>query len=65
MPDKTYSFKNSSRVGKDILNEGIRDKHINVAPNQYETAKYNCTTVVDPKNKWVKYLAVTLIAPTN
>lgn len=51
MPDKTYSFKNSSRVGKDILNEGIRDKHINVAPNQYETAKYNCTTVVDPKNK--------------
>jgi len=51
MPEMTYRFKNTGRVGKDVLNEGIVDKNIDVAPNQYETLKYNCTSVTDPKNK--------------
>ena len=49
----TYRFKNTGREGKDVLNEGIIDKDIKVAPNQYETQKYNSTSVADPNNKWV------------
>lgn len=47
----TYRFKNTGRVGKDILNENIRDKDVKVSPNQYDTAKYLATSVNDPNNK--------------
>lgn len=51
MPQMTYRFRNTGRTGKDVLNEGLKDKNIEVAPNQYETQKYNCTEVTDPNNK--------------
>ena len=47
----TYRFKNTGRDEEDVLNEGIIDKNIKVAPNQYETAKYGCTAETDPNNK--------------
>lgn len=59
MRPMTYSFKSSGRGNKDLLNEGMKDKDVNVAPNQYETEKYDATIVVDPKNKLV---AVKIIA---
>ncbi|XP_067941690.1 protein STPG4-like [Watersipora subatra] len=64
MAPMTYRFKNTGREGRDVLNEGIIDKDIKVAPNQYETLKYGCTTVNDPNNKNYTFKSTSKRFPT-
>ncbi|BFZ07148.1 hypothetical protein BsWGS_10187 [Bradybaena similaris] len=36
----TYRFKAGERFASDVLNFGLKDKNVNVAPNAYSTQKY-------------------------